>query len=188
LICTNNLLATLDISNNSTLVNITCNNNQLITLDLTQNNNLGYLNCANNLLTSLNVKNGNNTNFSFFNSTNNPNLTCIYVDNAIYSNTSWSNIDSTSTFVETTADCNALAISDYYNDFALHIYPNPTKNNFKIESDLAISKINIYDNLGKLLLQFNTQETYDVSSLTDGVYFIQIYSNNKKTQQKLIIK
>jgi len=135
-------------------------------------------------LTSLNVKNGNNTNITLFNCNLNPDLTCVEVDDAAYSTANWSNIDSQSSFSE---DCNNLAVADFNLDAAFTIYPNPTKNNFKIESHLAISKINIYDNLGKLLLQFNTQETYDVSSLTDGVYFIQIYSDNHKIQQKLII-
>jgi len=46
------------------------------------------------------VKNGNNTNFTLFKATNNPNLTCIEVDDATYSTTNWTNIDSTTSFSE----------------------------------------------------------------------------------------
>ena len=41
----------------------------------------------------------------YFNSTTNPNLTCIYVDDAPYSTTNWTNIDPASTFVDNEAEC-----------------------------------------------------------------------------------
>jgi len=60
-----------------------------------------------NSLTSLNVKNGNNTNFTNFNATNNPNLTCIEVDDAAYSTANWLNIDAASSF---SVDCSLSSI------------------------------------------------------------------------------
>ena len=49
--------------------------------------------CDNNQLTNLDVRNGNNTNFTLFEATTNPNLTCINVDDALWSTTNWTNID-----------------------------------------------------------------------------------------------
>jgi len=48
------------------------------------------LDCLGNQLTSLDVRNGNNTNFTYFNAAGNPNLTCINVDDAVWSTTNWS--------------------------------------------------------------------------------------------------
>ena len=53
-------------------------------------------------MTCLNLKNGNNTNITDFNSTNNPNLNCIEVDDPTWSTNNWNsgngNIDSSVTF------------------------------------------------------------------------------------------
>jgi len=44
------------------------------------------------------ISNWYNTNFSFFNALNNPNLTCIQVDNVAYSNANWTSIDAQTNF------------------------------------------------------------------------------------------
>ena len=51
----------------------------------------------------MNVANGNNLNVLNFNAINNPNLTCIQVDDAAYSTTTWTNIDATASFSENCA-------------------------------------------------------------------------------------
>jgi len=94
LYCNNNQLSSLDLSNNTALIQLYCQNNQLSSLDLSNNTALVFLRCDNNQLTSLNLKNGNNANISTygsnFNLKNNPNLSCIQVDNVMYSNMNWS--------------------------------------------------------------------------------------------------
>ena len=40
-----------------------------------------------------NVRNGNNTNCWYFSALNNPGLTCINVDNAVWSTANWTNIN-----------------------------------------------------------------------------------------------
>ncbi len=203
--CYDNSLTSLDVSNNTSLTYLRCQNNQLTSLnvanapinslrcynnsitslDMSTNTDLTSLHCYDNSLISLNMRNGNNTNVTDFFTTNNPNLTCIEVDDASWSTTNWTNIDTQVSYSE---DCNSTSsVNEITMEKQYDIYPNPAKDNFKIESDIPISKILIYDNLGKLMLQFNAQEAYDVSSLTDGIYFIQIKSNTKTAQQKLII-
>ena len=54
-------------------------------IDASQNSALRVLWSQNNQLNSLDVRNGNNTNVYWFKAQNNPNLTCIQVDNAAYS-------------------------------------------------------------------------------------------------------
>ncbi len=69
------------------------NNNQIVNLDLSQNTNLNSLFCSSNGLQSLNVQNGNNTNFTDFAAINNPQLTCIQVDDVTYSDANWTSVD-----------------------------------------------------------------------------------------------
>ncbi len=69
--------------------------------------------CNDNQLTSLDVRNGNNLNLYSFNSLNYPDLTCIYVDDADYSNDVWLDVDPASTFVENEGECEALSTESY---------------------------------------------------------------------------
>ena len=105
---------------------MSCHSNQLTNLDVSNNNALNVLYVYDNQLTSLDVRNGSNVNVTNFNSTNNPNLTCIFVDDADYSNANWPNIDPNSTFVENEAECDALSIGDNALELDVFIYPNPT--------------------------------------------------------------
>ncbi len=124
LVCNNNNLTTLDISANINLIGLYANDNgltsinfgsittllivnlsinELIDLDLTMLSNLVGLNVSNNELISLNLKNGANTlldtNSDFY-ATGNQNLSCINVDDEVFSSATWQNIDSTTSFSE----------------------------------------------------------------------------------------
>ena len=100
--CFHNELSSIDLSKNTLLAGLSCYQNELTQLDLTQNIKLIQLLCNDNQLTRLNVANGNNSSFlnNKFNTTNNPNLTCIQVDDSMYSNTNWVNKDTQSYFSE----------------------------------------------------------------------------------------
>ena len=94
LACTNNKLTNLDVSKNLNLIELTCATNLLTTLDISKNVVLKTIVCAHNNLSSLNLKNGNNTKFSismYEGFIDNPNLNCIIVDDAPYSDANWSN-------------------------------------------------------------------------------------------------
>ena len=82
-----------------------CSNNQLTDLDVSNNTALTGLICYGNQLTSLDVRNGNNEAIEFFIADENPNLTCIYVESVEYSNIHWTNTDPNSTFVNNEAEC-----------------------------------------------------------------------------------
>ena len=102
LLCEGNQLTSLDLSANTALEVLICFENQLASLDVSNNPALEDLDCYANQLICLNVKNGNNTNM-FFDASNNPNLTCIEVDNAAWSTANWINIDPQASFSE---NCN----------------------------------------------------------------------------------
>jgi gliding motility-associated-like protein len=102
-------LTTLDVSKNAALGLLICRNNQLTSLDVSNNKSLLYINCIYNNLINLNLKNGNNVTMggSGVLLQFNPNLTCIQVDDAAYSDTYWSyNKDATAKFSE---DCSKIA-------------------------------------------------------------------------------
>jgi hypothetical protein len=91
--CGNNPLTSLDVSQNTDLTDLDCAHNYLTNLDVSQNTALTFLSCNYNQLTSLDVRNGNNTNFIDFVTVNNPNLSCINVDDFQYSSWNWTYID-----------------------------------------------------------------------------------------------
>lgn len=99
--CQYNQLTSLDISYNPALAYFYCERNQLISLDVSDNPALKLLYCHTNQLTRLNVKNGNNINIQWFYASSNPNLTCIQVDDPVYSTANWPHKDATATYMET---------------------------------------------------------------------------------------
>jgi gliding motility-associated-like protein len=90
LYCNDNQLTKLNVTKNTFLEHLNCYFNSLIDLDLSNNKDLTYANCTNNKLLTLNVKNGTNSTKNLsINSSSNPNLICIQVDNKSYSDTNW---------------------------------------------------------------------------------------------------
>ncbi|WP_053002534.1 hypothetical protein, partial [Kordia jejudonensis] len=79
---------------------LNCGLNFLGEVDLSQNTNLNSLIADNTALVALNVKNGNNTNVTTFITLGNVDLFCIQVDDAAYSTTNWTLIESTTSFSE----------------------------------------------------------------------------------------
>ena len=72
-----------------------------------------------------------------------------------------------------------------------YIYPNPTTNNLYISSkNILIKKMTIYSISGKLIMEQNNNQnnSIDVSSLLEGVYFIEISSESGKSVKKFIKK
>lgn len=183
-----NLITELDLSVNTNLRGLTCRDNQLTEIDLRLNTSLISLRCENNLLTSVDIRNGNNINFIDLNTTNNPNLTCIFVDDVAYAEANFPYIDATSTFVATQAQCDALGITDKKIAFNLKIYPNPVSTSFRIHTNELLENITIYDTFGKKIKVFKPQENYNISNFTTGIYTLKIVSKNQIISRKIAIK
>jgi len=96
--CENNQLTSLNVSSNTALTYLDCSFNSISSLDVSTNTALQALSCNNNSLINLDVQNGNNYYFSVFDATNNPNLSCIQVDDPTYSTANWTNIDAGASF------------------------------------------------------------------------------------------
>jgi len=123
----NNQLTILNLSNNPSLTQVLVGENQLTNLNLSNNPKLVNFEADNNKLTSLNLKNGNNTilpgsygpNFTNFpfDIRNNPNLTCIQVDDVAYSTTTWTAIDSQHTFSTSCANSVTYVPDDNFENY-----------------------------------------------------------------------
>lgn len=81
--CSDNNLTVLDLSANTALQILDCSNNEIEDLDLTTNTALTSIRCNDNSLLNLDIENGNNGALTIFNTTNNPNLYCINIDDAL---------------------------------------------------------------------------------------------------------
>ncbi|WP_431166137.1 T9SS type A sorting domain-containing protein [Tenacibaculum halocynthiae] len=185
-----NKLTTLNLSNNSKLYHINLYNNLLEALDVTNSKVLTELNLNNNNLNKLNISNGNNPSLKSLQAVNNPNLTCIQVDNVSFANTinndKWYK-DNSASYSE---NCSATAnINDQTLNGAISIYPNPSKNFIKVKSNTfyKVSEIKLTTLLGKEIMTSKKPEL-NISYLAKGIYLLKIKTNNNKIAIKKIIK
>jgi hypothetical protein len=175
-------------------------------LDLSGNPNVQTIYMMNNQLNYLNVANGNNKNFAAFNATNNPNLSCIQVDDKYWSDgqynwplgvlirANWYNsdgpfnkfeFDSNSEFSEYCEP--SLSIDSSLSSRNL-IYPNPTHSKIF----LNYSKFNnakLY-NIGGKLLRSSINPSIDLKGLPSQMYILKVYdeSFNEIGSHKIIKK
>ncbi len=117
----NNTLTSLDVSNNTLLAQLYAGSNSITSVDLSNNSNLIIVGLNSNDLSSLNIQNGNNTTISTFSLANNPNLTCILVDDAAYSTTNWTDIDDQTSFSDIGCYIEYTSIPDTNFEAALEV-------------------------------------------------------------------
>jgi len=65
------------------------------------------------------------------------------------------------------------------------IYPNPTKNLITIETRLQI-RVEVYDIMGKLLIDEENSKRLDLSNLSNGLYNLSIIYNDKRYSKQII--
>ena len=165
-----------------------CEDNKLTTLDVSKNTKLTELTCYNNQLTSLDVRNGNNANFTTFQALNNPDLTCIYVDDKTADLSAWTK-DATATFVNNEEDCDALTSVDDIKMQTISIYPNPTNGivNFDFAGE-PIQKMKMVNIAGKTVFQkenISETETIDISGFANGLYIVILQTDNGSNSFKI---
>ena len=83
-------------------------------------------------------------------------------------------------------------LSDLYEEIdCLKLYPNPTSDYFKIESDFNSFLVSICSMDGRIQKELSLQNNYeeiDITQLPNGLYFIKIYNlkNDDFCIQKII--
>jgi hypothetical protein len=180
----NNQLDSVNVANLANLKRFRCDSNYIDRLDLRFNPLLEYLDCRTNNLSELNIKNGNNSNVSTanFNATANPNLFCIEVDNASYSNNTWTGIDSQSFF---TTNCGYDLGIKNESKSRISIYPNPTNSHIQIQSNTLPKIIRITSLSGTTVYESNFKSEYNISHLSKGLYLVIIETDEGCLVKKL---
>jgi Leucine-rich repeat (LRR) protein len=193
LACLDNEISSINTSNNLKLEFLLISQNLITTLDVSNNSELYVLRCQDNPnLSTINLKNGNNSNFTFSGDTsshfeNLPNLETICIDD--FNSTSFKNEISNQVghSITFTDNCSTLSNEEFsITDFV--IFPNPVKNTLTIESEKEISKIEIYNNIGKLILKKINSKKMNISLLSKGIYMLKIVGKNGTIKTKKILK
>lgn len=192
LYCSLNPLTTgLNVSTNTALTKLWCAQNQLTALDVSANTALTVLACGSNLLTSLNVQNGNNSNITYFDAINNPNLTCIQVDNVGYSNANWNFIDGIASF---STNCGITSVSDINKSTLMQLFPNPANNHLTIAFPNTNEKVEvtIADITGKVIYKTIATDAQklelNTTDFAKGIYVVQIQSADFIGTKKLFVE
>jgi hypothetical protein len=163
--------------------------NQITNVDVSMMPNLTQIWISVNQLTSANVANGNNTNFNFYWFDTNPNLHCIQVDDASYSNANWgSSINSHQSFNE---DCaTTVGVEKYLSSNSISVFPNPAQG-FVTISELAIgSELSVLDITGKVIFSTTVSAnilTINTEDFTNGLYLIHLNHSGATSTKKLIV-
>ena len=108
------------------------------------------------------------------------NLNCLTVNNQLVYGSSGAN-------------CQLTSINELDNKQSgdLNVYPNPVKNQFKIETTqrLKIKEIELFDLTGKSVRIYNSNQLeFSVKGITPGVYILRIEETNKLYTKKLIVQ
>lgn len=73
---------------------------------------------------------------------------------------------------------------------SISVFPNPVVDKLQIRSDFAISGAQVYNILGKQVINLRSEElsnnSIDMSTLKSGVYFLKINANGKEQTMKVI--
>ncbi len=182
----NNILNSIDVSTLLGLEQLWLDGNMITDIDVIQNDQLQSFRCAQNNLINLLMNNGNNTNIQQFNTSQNPNLSCIQVDDVAFSegNPNWIK-DDTSSYSE---NC-LLGVFEGELNVPVTLFPNPTTGKVYLESQIPVEVVEVYTILGKrvMLLEEGALE-FDLSTLQAGVYFIKVLDFTQKSVIKKVVK
>ena len=181
-----NQLTTLDLSNNTSLFAIEGQYNQLTSLDLS-NNPIVALYIDHNNLEYIDLRNGVNNYVQEALVSDNPNLTCIYVDDVDAINEQVWTLDDHTAFVETEQACEALGVQSFGRE-DLVLYPNPCASGFKISGVGQIDDVELYNLGGKLVRRYDAGDFYDVEGIAPGFYVVKLVGKDFTRNHKLVIE
>ncbi len=74
------------------------------------------------------------------------------------------------------------------NTIDFSVYPNPTTGILTLKSESTIFQIEIYNQLGQLVLSNFNQYKIDISKLSEGLYFVKIKDSNGDVGMKKVVK
>ena len=184
-------ITSIDLSNNILLSNLIIGHSLITEVDLSNNPNINHLDLNfMQELTFVNIKSGANWDIGLLEVHDNPNLQCLQVDDpqaviegVIPPYDNW--IIENNPLLTITDDCN-LGLSEYLTS-KVNIYPNPAQNILNINSDIFINSVQVYDVLGRLVLQENNPTNQlDVSKISNGLLFVKLETDIGIITKKII--
>lgn len=66
------------------------------------------------------------------------------------------------------------------------LYPNPVQNNFQVKTLEEIEHVSVFSIIGNEVANFGLQNTYDISQLPAGVYFVKIQNNRGQSIKRVV--
>ncbi|WP_225037187.1 T9SS-dependent choice-of-anchor J family protein [Winogradskyella sp. SM1960] len=91
---------------------------------------------------------------------------------------------------EATVSCETLSVNDIVNESKFTYYPNPVANTLTLNAQNSIENVTVYNMLGQEVLKTapnNNTNELDMSSLSNGAYFVKVTIENV-TQTIRVIK
>jgi hypothetical protein len=85
------------------------------------------------------------------------------------------------------SNCLLLSNNEMMSNNGTEIYPNPTSSQLIIDTELDINKIKIIDITGKIIMITKENiNTINLVDLSDGIYFIQLITENRTITKKFV--
>jgi hypothetical protein len=86
----------------------------------------------------------------------------------------------------------ALGVEDFSLN-AAKVYPNPSNGNFSVNSNSALTKLNVYSQVGAFVKTIeydgnSNQVEVNLKGLSSGVYLIELQNDQDKAWKKIIIE
>jgi len=94
-------------------------------------------------------------------------------------------------FSLTKYNCSTTNVKNLYNSAPFEVYPNPAKDQLKIEMEISLGEYNfeIYNSHGMLISNFEmstSTEMINIENIESGVYFLKMNSNKQSYSKKFI--
>ena len=108
----------------------------------------------------------------------------------VFTESSDANIDNgTIAISQIIFDSNASLSTPTFNDFSFSVYPNPSNGLINVKTDTTLSKIQLFNIVGKRVYESNeiSNTVIDVTHLNSGIYLLKLQDDNNNTKTKKII-
>lgn len=92
-------------------------------------------------------------------------------------------------FINPSYDASLGITDNQLSDSEITVYPNPTKHYINISTNITLTKIELFDVLGRSVFQSTSvSNPIDVSTFTAGVYILKLYKNIKPITKRIVIE
>lgn len=101
-------------------------------------------------------------------------------------------MDVNGTNSEQLSNCSLVGVDESVSVSEVGIYPNPASNNLRLQfSGVSLTDVKIYDALGKLRFSesgMKSTSELDISSLSNGIYFVELQSTRGQQVLKFVVE